>query len=283
MLANKYILFFHAYDNITSTMSHIVKVLQQNGAKVDKVTNPKNWHLAGGLVGMIRKADYVVIWHGGEPGCWWMRRVCTQLNKPWWIAENGLLPQKGYFHFDSDGIGSSSSLCQDLYWVTDEHMTQYEEHRERHLGTKGWNYEGGGGYVVAPLQLIQDSTIYLDSPFRSMRAYIDHVVTLASPLPVIVTPHPKDKGFQVKSKGVTVERARTTMDMAQHAEKVIGINSTVLYETAMLGCPTKALGDGPFLCHQTEGTLDKLLAACVVRQIPIQKELDITPWAREVA
>lgn len=239
----------------------------------------RSWADAGKGVRQIHSADLVLIWHGSEPGGDWLKRVCRGADVPYLVVENGLLPQSGYFHIDPAGIVGMSSLKGDLSWVTPEDLSKAREHCERHFAMKGWKYKGGGGYVLCPLQLPHDASIYMDAPpkLKTMQAFIDHVREIRPDKPIIVTPHPRWKGAGVTGQNVAVQKDKSTMELAQHADEMIVLTSTVAYEAAALGCPVTALGDCPIRSHTTAEARERLIAAAHARQIPRQAT-DLTPW-----
>jgi hypothetical protein len=59
------------------------------------------------------------------------------------------------------------------------------------------------------------------------------------------------------------------------AERVVGINSTCLLESVLLGAPTEALGNGFLKAHA--GREELVLAALVDKQVPVNTT-DIDYW-----
>lgn len=248
---------------------------------LDVRTGWKSWEDTGERAHAIRDSKLVIIWNGNDPGGGWVRRVCRHYGTQYVVAEWGFLPQAGHFHLDSSGIVGSSSLCGGLDWVTESHLDALRVHRDAHLGARGWRWRGApDSFVLVPLQLERDSAMYMYSPFPSNAAFIDHVARQFPEAQIVVRPHPHDTGSYAGAGRVRVETQRSTMDVAQDASTVIGMNSTVLLETALLGVPTVALAPCPLEKHQrSPDEVQRLLAACVARQIPLTvSELD--PWLR---
>lgn len=267
-------LFFTAYNDGNGHKLHVVECLKRSGYTVTIRTNPLQWAEMPDFLTLLSKVDLVMIWNGAEPGCTWLKKLCANYGKRFLVAERGLLPQSGFWHLDTAGIVGESSLCGDLSWVTPAMLSNYDAYREQYFGSKGYRYAGKGGYVLCPMQLWWDTAIYLHSPFLRMEDFLRHVRT-STDLPIIATPHPLQPRFAPDVQGVTVERDKPTMELAQRAEKVIGITSTILLEIAALfdgNAQVSALGRCPLNHHGHE--IRKLLAACVDRQIPIT-EMDI--------
>jgi hypothetical protein len=110
-----------------------------------------------------------------------------------------------------------------------------------------------------------------------MSSIVEQVKVLYPNMKIVCTPHPKE--ISVPHPGTTLVGDVPTIELAQNAEIVVGWNSTALLETAMLGAPTIALGACPYKSHQDGGqaAVERLLAACVARQIPSSAR-DLSPW-----
>ena len=197
-----------------------------------------------------------------------VNRVCQAHGTPFVIAENGLLPQKGFWHLDPQGIIGDSSLCGPLDWVTDQMLAAADRYIERHFAARRWKYAGDGGYILVPLQLEADTSIYLHSEHMTMQELVDGVRQMYPDSPIVVRPHPVNSNVKIAGENVTVRSDRSTLELAQHAQHVVGLTSTVLYETAALRAPTTALGRCPLAIHTSAESRRRLLAACVARQIP---------------
>src|SRR5690606_3371529 len=107
---------------------------------------------------------------------------------------------------------------------------------------------------------------------------VQHVADAYPDREIRVVKHPVNLNQRIGEGRWKVIPGRT-LDAAQDAGLVVGLNSTSLLETAMLGVPTIALGRCPLSHHQDE--VERLLAACVARQIPRGAE-DLTPWLRQI-
>lgn len=214
----------------------------------------------------IDECDMVIIWNSLEPCTYWIKDICIQLNKKYLFLEYGFIPQKGNYHLDSEGIIKQSSLNRSLDWLTNEMANESEEYIAEFLDQKKWR-DRGSEYILCPLQLPWDCSIYLCSKYKTMDEFIKDVINLYPEEKIIVTPHPmlrkNDvlKNTEVLSK-VTLDIKNCTMHMAQKAKAVVGINSTVLYESLALGKKTIALGDCPIKTHNG----DRKLALCAVQK-----------------
>lgn len=258
---------------VSDTLAHYVHSKQlQFGKRI-------GWHSAHNTTDRVREIEasqLVFIWNGNDPGGRWLARLCRSLGKDHLFVEWGLLPQAGFFHIDPGGIVGDSTLCEELDWVTEEHVAAYEAFRSAHLAARNWSYRGDPqNYVLVPLQIEHDSAVYLHSPVHTNHELLERAVREYPDREVVARPHPKQLREAVDVPGVRVERERSTMDLAQDAGLVFGMTSTVLLETAMLGAPTVAIGRCPLACHASD--VNRLLAACFARQIP-RSTTALDPW-----
>lgn len=220
------------------------------------------WKDASDLVRDIRRACLVVLWHGDEIGNPYVREVCVEQGVPCVSCEHGLFPQQRRLIFDPDGRISNLSLLNGLpvgevdpgrgQRVIDEHFDQLGIRRDEPDGT-----------LVYPLQIGCDA-----SQIRGVQPTLLEGYHWASNLAetlglrMVVTKHPKT-GWpswvpdEERYVGSTIQRASS-------ASIVVGINSTVLFETAALGVPTIALGQSPVRNHI--GRIPELISVIAGRQ-----------------
>jgi hypothetical protein len=238
LIVSRYILsvnviFFNSYREQNPRKILIKEMLSKIGT-VTEVNPPSGWCGVKSVLEAVRSADLAVIWNGSEPGDFWFRKVCDSHSLKWVVAEHGLLPQKNHFHFDTLGIVSESSLMGDLSWLSPSMRGRAAKHIKAHFDGVTWN---PGTKTVCPLQIPWDTAIYLGSPFKTME---DFVASVAADREVVACPHPLHKRFAAPL-GVVVS-SRPTIVEAAEAREVVGLTSTILYETRALGVPTRALG-----------------------------------------
>ena len=223
------------------------------------------------LRSIVEDVDHMFIWNGQNDHHQLLIQRCAEAGVPVSFLEVGYFPQKKFFTVDPRGINATSALMEDsLDWVGEAELRALEEFRESYLGARKWT--GDGGFTLVPLQLASDTNIRDHSPFGDMQAFIRHCES-AIEGPIVFKVHPLDD-LEYESSH-EVRRSGDFLDMAQRATRVVGLNSTCLLESALLGAPTEALGDGFLRAHQHRQ--EKLLAALVHRQIPVDAQ-DITPW-----
>lgn len=220
----------------------------------------------------VSQVDHVFVWNGEREFHQSIRQACRLERVPCSIVEVGYFPQKRYFTVDSRGINATSSLMDDsLDWVQAKHLDRVEDIRQAHLCGKRW--EGDGGYVAVPLQMANDTNIVLHSSFSTMQEFIRHCEIKFPNQRVLFKKHPRDPGEYESMHPIHADGS--FLDLAVSAKLVYGINSTCLLESVLLGAPTHSIGKGFISAHQHQ--LDKLLAALVDKQIPVN-EKDMGYW-----
>ena len=267
--------FFSSYQNINFSYD-ICKAISGKYH-----TCPKTWrsnHLE--IIKDISNCDIVIIWNSLEPCVYWIKNICNKLNKPYLFLENGFVPQKNHLHLDTEGIIKQSSLNKSLDWLTNEMEQESEDYISQFFVKNGLK-NLGSDYILCPLQLPWDTSVYLCSKYNTMEDFIKNVIDLYPNEKIIVTPHPCFKkencitDKKIKAK-IYIDFNHPTMELAQNAKCVVGITSTVLYETLALGKKTVALGDCPIKTHNG----DRKVVLCAIQKQfnshNIDRFLDIT-------
>lgn len=275
------ILCFYAYNRLWP-VEHLRQWCVSRGHDWAELKLWTNWYAAWDAISAVRRADHVFIWNGQDAGCEWIRRACVEEGKPFTVVEWGWLPQQEHYHFDPSGIIGDSSLCGSLDWVTPRQMAEFRVFREWYRQERGLRWCGDvNGPVLVPLQIEHDSSILFHSPIKRMSDLVRRVCEMHPGREIRVVRHPRNPRQQIKladgHRWTFVDGP--TLQAAQHAGLVVGINSTSLIETALLGVPTVALGRCPLAAHADD--VDRLLAAYVARQIP-RSATDLTPWLEAI-
>lgn len=226
---------------------------------------------------IVGRSDHCFVWGGALPCYKRVRAACRRCDVPLTIIEVGWFPQSRYYHVDDRGINAGSSLMDDdLDWVTDEHLRQLDSFALNYLNGRTW--QASNEYILCPLQLEHDTNIVAHSPFRTMQDFIDKVEVEWPARKVLFKAHPLKRRSTYRTREPMVTSG-SFLDMAQHAERVIGINSTCLLEAVMMGVPVTSMGEG--LLKRHAGNERRLLAALVNRQIPVESS-DLDAWIEPV-
>src|SRR5690606_33125721 len=174
--------------------------------------------------------------------------LCRKRGIPHFFFEQGMLPQSASFFVDPKGFCGDSVLNGDLSWVTDADMERLHAKRAELQKKYPLNNEG---FILAPLQIHNDSQVLYYSQYKNMDEFITDVESLYHDDRIVARPHPKG------GKKHTFARAEEVFEgdflaWAARSKEVVCITSTCLYEAAILGVPVTAFGDHPLHTHPPE-------------------------------
>jgi capsule polysaccharide modification protein KpsS len=217
----------------------------------------------------IENSDVVYIWNSLEPCVQWFVDICNVLNKDYLFIENGFIPQSNFYHLDTQGIIKHSSLNQSLDWLSNKDEENAINYLTQFINNKYHKMERRN-FILCPLQIPWDTSIYLCSKYKNMEEFIWDVHNNNPKEILVIKPHPKQlnpkfsqdllKHPQIK---IITDSSLPTIQFARAAKKVIGINSTILYETLAIDCPTEAYGECPIRTHNSS---KKVLYAAMAQQ-----------------
>ncbi|WP_051294992.1 hypothetical protein [Maridesulfovibrio bastinii] len=159
--------------------------------------------------------------------------------------------QRDAVYFDTNGVNRNSSLVnlRPLALCTAK-QTRLDAWRERYLERMIGKFDFIPKRIVVPLQVDTDTNIRQFSPFSSMREFINFLEKwIPEGYEVILKIHPK----ALYTYPLTTSRPDFHLcgdgniyDYIARAEYVIGINSTVLLESVVLGKKVLAFGGGVY-------------------------------------
>lgn len=229
---------------------------------------------------MVPKCRHVIIWNGEEACHVPVKQICSQTGVPLSIAEVGYFPQSAFYILDKMGINANSELMLDtLDWVSEEMLLRADAFAAEYLGDRQWSR--CNRYILCPLQLEGDTNIRLHSPFKKMQQLVEHVEGQFPDKQIWFKTHPRALHQRLKvGTNSRVIRGGSILDIAVDAEVVVGVNSTSLLETTLMGIPTIALGSG--LLKRHKGDERRLLAALIDKQIPVAEE-NVGYWLQKYA
>lgn len=177
-------------------------------------------------------------------------------------------PRPATYFFDPRGVNAECSLPQ--LWAAFQHarlpeccyelVRAYRQHflapwlgtlsRTEVLGALGLDPARPTAYV--PLQVENDSNVLHNSPFPSMREFVDDVIGRLPPdWNVVVKPHPADpapsKLTSPRRPGVrVVDRQHPAGPLLRACDRVFTLSSTTGYEALAAGKPVEVLGSAPY-------------------------------------
>lgn len=190
---------------------------------------------------VIKHASMAVIWNGMQHYGPLISRLCARRGIPKCYIEWGMLPQSETFFVDPHGFCSESILSKDLSWVNQEDIINMLNKRDELQSKYKIKSED---YILVPLQIENDTQILHYSPYNNMEEFIKDIKLMYPSNRIIVKTHPKSGAKRVFD-GVEIIDSGDFLDLASKASVVVGITSTCLYESAILGVPVVALGDHP--------------------------------------
>lgn len=252
-------------------LERVEEMLKLGGFAVRRLPSVQEWSHARRFISSLEQCDAVVVWNGHEGLSPYMKEVSIQRGVPVVVVENGFLPQRGHVIFDRTGIAGYSDLCGPLDWVSEASIGKgrllVEEFR-RSCGVE--RTKSSRPICVCPLQNWWDSTVLFSSNFKSMEEFLWKARSLTN-LDIVVCPHPKfraqAKNLKLPPRTTIAPAGGSTLEWFAKASRVIGVNSTSLYEAVALGVPTTALGACPLRYHQDDESRRRLFGAIAERQV----------------
>jgi hypothetical protein len=210
----------------------------------------------------IKKASMVFIWNGKQRQGPLAAELCRRHGIPHAYYEWGFLPQKEtYWVFPGD----RDLLLQDLSWVCQEDVDVFLTQK---LTLQQACPLSPQGHVLVPLQIENDTSILYTTPYAGMDEFVADIAAMYPEQRVVIRPHPKSGATRiVRNSNHLVDGSGTWFEACSKASAVVGLTSTSLVESALLGVPTFALGDCPLRYHGRRH-LDRLLAAYLALRVP---------------
>lgn len=170
------------------------------------------------------------------------------------FCEVAWFPQQEFMYFDTKGVNSNSSLvnfsspslASNQSRILREFVERFADQR-----SGGQPPEGREKSIFVPLQIESDTSFRLGSPFRSNQEFVEFLADwIPDDYAVTLKLHPKERirsaPLGIARKNFRLLKAGSLDNMLFSAEHVIGINSTTLLESIVLGKPAVAFGDGMF-------------------------------------
>lgn len=212
---------------------------------------------------VVKYASFVFIWNGLQGQGALAARLCRRRGIPHAFFEQGLLPQATTYLFDRRGFCADSSLADDLSWVNQRDLDLLAEIRGELQATYTVTDEG---FTLVPLQVENDTQILYYTGYRNMQEFVERLTDLIPEGPIVVRPHPKSSARrEAIHPRVRIETSGTFLDWARRASRVVGLTSTALYESAILGKDVRALGDHPLRDNLNDR--DRLLAGLLAQRV----------------
>jgi len=197
------------------------------------------------------------------------KKAIDKLDIPTTYFEGGIIPARGHQFLDRKGVLGASSFCDDISWVDDFHMLTLSQWKSWYIKRLKLTDEEtvwkGGDYIFCPMQCAWDANFNPDnrwSPYLGGDAMDKFILDMQSKYPnerIIFRCHPADlKNFEryknLIGKGNELKDSNWTTDISKYepelvrlmlrSKQVIGVNTTCLLQSVLMGVPTTALGWG---------------------------------------
>ncbi|MTH62038.1 hypothetical protein [Paracoccus litorisediminis] len=201
--------------------------------------------------------DFVFCWNGWSPGDRITTAMAASANAKMIFSEQGWFPQKSKLYFDMTGTNARCGTRFSQFSKLDTAA------REKFLIARaGYIQESQIGHlfddatfriqppdmslpVFVPLQDERDLNIVQDSPFRTMDEFVGYLAQKLPGMTLRVRPHPKYPDPKLTPRpGVVVDNPQKPMFQSlSECGLVMGINSTTLLESALLGKTVISFGE----------------------------------------
>lgn len=201
--------------------------------------------------------DFVYCWNGSSPGDLITATLAASANAKMVFSEQGWFPQSKTLYFDMTGTNARCSTRNKYYApLTDKERQKFLVLRKAYIKSLGIeSLFDIDSFVITPpdfskpifvpLQDERDLNIIQDAPFKKMDHFVKHLAEQFPDAQLRVRPHPKyPDPYLSEYSNVTMDSPKKPMfESLSECGLVIGINSTTLLESAMLGKTVVSFGE----------------------------------------
>ncbi len=201
--------------------------------------------------------DFVFCWNGSSPGDLITGTLAASANAKMVFSEQGWFPQSKTLYFDMTGTNARCSTRHKVYApLTDKERQKFLAMRREYLKAGGiQNLFDTERFAIAPpdlskpifvpLQDERDLNIVQDAPFKKMDDFVRHLSEQFPDAQLRVRPHPKyPEPYLSDYPNVVLDSPKKPMFQSlSECGMVIGINSTTLLESALLGKTVVSYGE----------------------------------------
>jgi len=190
------------------------------------------------------RPDFICIWNGGTAGDAVTIEYARRHNIDITFGEMGWLPQKDTVCFDTKGVNCMSSVRDiDLGEVRVD--PGFDHWKNRYIRAQSREPVDLDNFVFVPLQDEKDTNIYKYSPFKRMDDFVKYLHGRIPDKTIVVRPHPRGEELSLTSReNIIVRTDGSIYDWVYAADRIIGINSTVLIEATLTDKPVFGVGEG---------------------------------------
>lgn len=203
------------------------------------------------------RPDFVFCWNGSSAGDHTTTTIAHSFGAKMVYSEQGWFPQKSTLYFDMSGCNGKCGTKNKQYpELNSGQRGQFLKARKVYLEAIGEDgrFDTENFRVIrptperpilVPLQDERDLNIVQDSPFKTMDAFVGFLAEKYPTQQFIARPHPKYPNPALGTyANVVVDNPKTPMfDTLSRCSMVVGINSTTLQESALLGYTVVSFGE----------------------------------------
>lgn len=185
-------------------------------------------------------ADIIGVWNGKKFRQAVLILAAKKQNKEVIYFERGPLP--GYSVVDPQGVNAHSSIPRDANFYRTRKLTIKPEHNELDEKKTVIQYGLPKDYIFVPFQVVEDSNVYLHSPWiknmRQLYWVLETFIETNPSLHFVIKPHPAcperyDDLVERASSHIHFVKNIDSQALVQNAQAVLTINSTVGIEALM--------------------------------------------------
>jgi hypothetical protein len=243
-----------------SAMGHQVFYAIHPDALTDDIPSASVWLMEDHkmLKSLVERfePDYCFCWNGSSPADVVTASIVEGLGAKMVFSEQGWFPQKDSLYFDFNGCnGKCSTIAKTFPELSARQHEQLDSARASYIKSyvklDHWCVEKYAQIPVdlakpifVPLQDERDLNIVQDSPFKTMFEFVTHLSKRYPKQRFIVRPHPKypSPKLPIADNVIIDDPKRPMFDTLNECGLVIGINSTTLLESALLGYQVVSFG-----------------------------------------
>lgn len=202
--------------------------------------------------------DFVFCWNGSSLGDVATSSICHSYGAKMIYSEQGWFPQSSTLYFDMTGCNGKCGTKNKAYpLLTEMQADTFLKARAEYIESVGidslfnkYIYQPVvvdlSKPIFVPLQDERDLNIVQDSPFKTMDEFVSFLIKIYPNQKFLVRPHPKyPKPSLSLFDNVIIDDCKKPMfESLVKCSMVIGINSTTLLESSLLGYKVISFGEG---------------------------------------
>lgn len=263
----------HNFSNLANSLEklgHNCIMFCHSKAKNDHIYH--NFIISDIIYKIDYKPDYIVTWNGISEGDQEMRSLYP--NTKFIYCELGFFDHYNTCYFDLSGTNATSMNVVERVDNTKHDQDVFNNLVKKYKKSRLFKDR----YIFVPFQDERDTQITKNSSIKSMSNLIDYVINLYAyddNIKILYKQHPHAPA-KINSNSKLIEVKEDVHHYIPYAENVIGINSTVLFETLLYHQRLLSIGLGiASRRFETKIEREKWILNCYNKQINSNQLMDI--------